>query len=665
MSHASTFGSREKTSRADAQARISRESGRLVRLAYAFVGLSVLSMLAFVVLDYQRTLRDIRAQLEHVATLFNQTFTSSLATATARVTPLAERLAEIPLQDLGRTEVIFGDELRDLLAKVPQVQSLLLVDDKGIVIWASVPAALGLDVSDRGYFRSGLARPPGSYALGQPIVSRASGNRLTPIAWPIAGPGAPVRGVLASSLEEHYFGDLLARTRYDPDMIITIATRDGEVSFTSTPEPPERAMIQRSSPIIGTDLLTSVAIPRSNALQGFYRRSLAFGVTSLLLLGIAITAARAAQRRAHDLRATLKRTEFEALRARQAEAEYRTIFENVEDGIVVFNDAETIHQANRRAQQLLEAHGSRPAIRALRAVLPPFRHFENGSETFHLRMPQHSTQAVRELRCRVDVIETTQGRTLYCVLNDVSAEERLTSTRAKFIASVNHELRTPLTSLSGSLALAVARFGKDLHPSLQKLLALANQNAERLLLLVNDILTLQAMDQEHLYVEVTPLDSDDVLTEAVTAMDGYATSANVAIERDTTTAGASFEGDRIRMQQILANLMSNAIKYSPSNGTIEVATGHSPTETWFRISDHGPGIPRSAQATIFNRFAPPAHPPEVQATGSGLGLAITRELVDRQGGRIELRSDPAEAPGTTFLVFFPRIPKPDQTGDRP
>lgn len=265
----------------------------------------------------------------------------------------------------------------------------------------------------------------------------------------------------------------------------------------------------------------------------------------------------------------------------------------------------------------------------------------------------------REIRCRVSLVEEVEGHTLYCVLTDVSAEERLVRARTAFVETVNHELRTPLTSLNGAMRLLTSRFGNEVPPKARQLLDLAERNASRLLMLVNDILTLQAMDQGRLDVMLETIRANDIPREAVANMQGYADGFGVGLMLELQNTGASVQVDPRRMQQVMDNLISNAVKYSPKGESVEITSALEEAEIVIKVRDHGPGIPKAAQSAIFERFAKPAHGPDTQASGTGLGLAISRELVERMGGTLLLDSvhvDEAgagETYGSTFVVRLP------------
>ena len=622
------------------------------------VVLIALFILLFLIFDYRRTLNEGRRNLDHVAELFNQNFQSSLSNATLQIGTLMEEFSRAQVFDPTEIEETYGDLLRATVEKVNQIDSLVIISDGGTVLWATAPQLIGLDLSDRIYFQRARGAKADTYVLGVPITSRGTARKVTPIAWPWKTPDGRSRGVFASSLGDTYFHTLLSKTTSDPEMIIEIVSEYGPMAFTSLNETQltPRDLITETEEIPGTQLEAAVSMPRRAVTRGYALRAIMFTLVSIILFSIAIVAASTARGRAQALARSLERADFQSLRAQQAQAQFLAIFQNVDDGIVVFNRAGDFKTSNRRARELLHADTDGDALQKLRDLVPDIDTMGDIPEarTFVIAFAEEETD--RDIRCRISKVDRIGQETFYCVLNDISAEERLVQTRAKFIETVNHELRTPLTSLIGSLEIALKRYGPNVDAKLRRLLELANQNGERLLMLVNDILTLQALDEGHLTITPAALSCTKAQRDVVAAMQGYAESFGVSIEMNESERDAVIEADEGRLQQILSNLLSNAIKYSPRGSSVRLECRISTAEVSFEIEDRGPGIPKDKRSEIFERFAKPVHDASVQASGTGLGLAITRQLVLRQGGQIGLISrhiSDGEPSGTTFWVAFP------------
>jgi len=220
----------------------------------------------------------------------------------------------------------------------------------------------------------------------------------------------------------------------------------------------------------------------------------------------------------------------------------------------------------------------------------------------------------------------------------------------EFVATVSHELRTPLTSIYGSLRLINGGAVGELSPDVLRLTGVASRNAERLSKLVDDLLELKRIESGQLELTLTPTPLAALIRSNVSLNEGYANEHDVTIAIDETVAACevSVLADGDRLHQVLTNLVSNAIKHSPSTAEVRVSVVTSPKRVTVAVSDRGPGIPAEEQARIFERFAMGSS----GAKGTGLGLPIASRLAERMGGALWFES--AEGEGTTFCVALPR-----------
>jgi signal transduction histidine kinase len=223
----------------------------------------------------------------------------------------------------------------------------------------------------------------------------------------------------------------------------------------------------------------------------------------------------------------------------------------------------------------------------------------------------------------------------------------------EFLSTVSHELRTPLTSIRGSLELAQGGAAGEVSPELKDLIDVASSNTRRLGRLVDDVLDLQKMDAGHLKLEPERCDLRAVLRDAVEANRGFADAFEVglALEESADPLPAYVDSDRI--VQVLTNLISNAVKFSPARGEVRIR-GEQRGKGAVRVfvEDRGPGIPPDLRDRVFDRFAQArgAHP----VKGTGLGLSIAKAIVERHGGAIGFETDAAR--GTTFFFELPVEP---------
>ena len=217
--------------------------------------------------------------------------------------------------------------------------------------------------------------------------------------------------------------------------------------------------------------------------------------------------------------------------------------------------------------------------------------------------------------------------------------------KSELVSVVSHELRTPLTSILGFTQLLRTRsLGKE---DQQQYLGIVEEQARRLTTLIQDFLDLQRIEEGHLDLKQELIDLTPLLREEAYVFD--AQSARHTLKVDLP-AELPVYGDPSRLKQVVGNLISNAIKYSPEGGEVEVAGDTSGPFVHIDIRDHGVGIPADQQDKIFTKFfrgRAAAH----GISGTGLGLAVSRKIVEAHGGRIGFTS--AANSGSTFWVELP------------
>ena len=230
---------------------------------------------------------------------------------------------------------------------------------------------------------------------------------------------------------------------------------------------------------------------------------------------------------------------------------------------------------------------------------------------------------------------------------DITARKRLVDMKNAFVAAVSHELRTPLAGIVASLELIKEGSAGELPPNAKRFVDMAHANGERLAELINDVLDLERAESGRLQLKLEPVELARALQEAATLNASYVERFKAHL-RTEVPAGLSVTADRKRLQQVIANLVSNAAKFSPEGGEIRVAARPSRDgRVALSVTDQGPGVPADFQDRMFERFEQAEH----DKGGTGLGLAICKALVERMGGRIWCESAPGQ--GTTMLFELP------------
>jgi signal transduction histidine kinase len=255
--------------------------------------------------------------------------------------------------------------------------------------------------------------------------------------------------------------------------------------------------------------------------------------------------------------------------------------------------------------------------------------------------------AGRELWLSFVAVRSPAG--IVYAFRDLSSERRLDEVQSDFIATVSHELRTPMTAVLGA-AKTLLRDDIDLAPERRReLLRMIGDQGTRLTQITEEILLASRLDRGELRLETSRLDLAELVRATVETMRQRLPSS-ISLTTQLESNGAAV-GDRDRVEQVLVNLLDNAIKYSPDGGAVVVSTMRVPEAVRVTVQDEGIGIPQPEQSAIFEKFyrADP-HLKEVPS-GTGLGLYISRELVRRMGGRIGVRSQLGA--GSTFFFELP------------
>jgi signal transduction histidine kinase len=219
-----------------------------------------------------------------------------------------------------------------------------------------------------------------------------------------------------------------------------------------------------------------------------------------------------------------------------------------------------------------------------------------------------------------------------------------------FVASVSHELRTPLTSIRGYLELVLDGEAGALRDEQREFLSIVDRNADRLLHVVGDLLFVAQVEAGRIALEAGPTDVEEVVRQAADAARPAATDKGIELELDLDGIG-ELTADRARLAQVLDNLISNAVKFTPSGGRIAVRSSRDGDVAILEVSDTGMGISEEDQEKLFQRFFRADSATAQAIQGTGLGLAIVKAIIEAHDGAISVVSAPGK--GTTFRVELP------------
>jgi PAS domain S-box-containing protein len=248
-------------------------------------------------------------------------------------------------------------------------------------------------------------------------------------------------------------------------------------------------------------------------------------------------------------------------------------------------------------------------------------------------------------------VHTSDGTLVLGVIVDISDRLRTERLKDEFVATVSHELRTPLTSIGGALGLLVGNAAGNLPGSAMRLLTIAYSNSQRLIRLVNDILTMEKIESGKVAFVLKRIEVQSLIKQAIEANQAFAELYGVQMRLEPSSTASEIRADSDWVFQIVTNLLSNAIKFSPSGEEVVVAIGKHSGMVRITVRDHGQGIPSDFKPYMFEKFAQANATDARQQGGTGLGLSIVKQIVTRLGGQLDFCDAPDG--GAIFHVDLP------------
>ena len=226
--------------------------------------------------------------------------------------------------------------------------------------------------------------------------------------------------------------------------------------------------------------------------------------------------------------------------------------------------------------------------------------------------------------------------------------ENLYNLQSQFVSVISHELRTPLTSIKGSLGLIEGGQVGEIPPQAQKLVKIANRNSARLVALINDLLDVQKFESGKMILDISPINITKLVKEAVEANTNYESAMNVTFKTSGLERAVYVNAGYNRLMQVMANILSNAVKFSKLGGAVEISLEDNASKVRISIKDYGEGIPEDARDKVFAQFEQVDGTSQRKAGGTGLGMYITKKIMDGHVGSIDFSSEVGK--GTTFVI---------------
>ena len=367
---------------------------------------------------------------------------------------------------------------------------------------------------------------------------------------------------------------------------------------------------------------------------------------------------------ADDRTIALRETEKDL---RESEARTRAIVDNVVDGIITIDELGVIQSVNPATNRIFgfvpgELEGRNVKVLAT----DPFREAHDGYLSNYMNTGEAKIIGIgREVVGRrrdgdtfpmelaVSDLKLAGERLFVGIVRDISERKEVDRMKSEFVSTVSHELRTPLTSIRGSLGLIAGGAVGEFPEKAAEMLDLALKNTERLINLVNDILDMERIESGRLVFNFAEVDLNDLVATAIAANHGYAMEKEVDFELTETVPEAKVWGDWDRLAQVMANLFSNAAKFSPAGSRVEVSITRSDTSARVAVTDYGPGVPEDFRDGIFDKFTQADSSDTRQKGGTGLGLNISRAIIEKHGGTLDYESEAGA--GATFYFDLPEF----------
>jgi two-component system phosphate regulon sensor histidine kinase PhoR len=341
-----------------------------------------------------------------------------------------------------------------------------------------------------------------------------------------------------------------------------------------------------------------------------------------------------------------------------AKAQQQVLFNSMIEGLLLLDRSERIYLANRafknlfglkielRGKTILETLRLHELDELVRRVQAEGQVFD-----YEVKLPDLTE---RWLRVNASVISNSAGERegMILVFHDLTRLKQLERTREEFVANVSHELRTPLSLIKGYIETLLD--GARNNPEVaERFLKIIERNTNRLDLLIQDLLTISALESGRMKLNLQPVDLRAIAEKVLGDLHAKADDKHVSLANDLPSLSVRADGNRL--DQVFANLVDNAIKYGRPNGKVTV-NGRKLDDDRVElfVQDDGPGIPSESLDRVFERFYRVDKARSRDQGGTGLGLSIVKHIIQAHGGEVWAKSEPGK--GAAFYFTLPVAP---------
>jgi PAS domain S-box-containing protein len=351
-----------------------------------------------------------------------------------------------------------------------------------------------------------------------------------------------------------------------------------------------------------------------------------------------------------------------------SEMRQRSIVENIVDGLITIDDKGLIQSFNSAAVKIFGYQVNEVKGHNIKMLMPEPYHSEHDGylNNYHQTGKNKIIGIGREVEglrkdgstFPLDLAVSkmiVNGETIFTgVVRDITERKQIDKMKNEFISMVSHELRTPLTSIRGSLGLLCSGTVGDFPESANEMLKIANNNSERLLLLINDILDIQKIESGKMNFKFESVELHSFIEQAIIDHAEYGKQHGVTYVLGNALEGVRVFADKDRLMQVMGNLLSNAAKFSNDGDNIEISVAsHQSDRLRISVTDFGLGISEEFQPKLFDRFTQSDSSDTRAKGGTGLGLSIAKVIIEKHGGLIGFISK--EGIGSTFYIELPEL----------
>jgi len=349
-----------------------------------------------------------------------------------------------------------------------------------------------------------------------------------------------------------------------------------------------------------------------------------------------------------------ERIAFEKSDAAPSTAVLQRLLEANRESVLVVDAEHRVVAANRAAHFALARPGDPIILSLVSEVIRDLQLDEAFNRALDDRISSEiKIDLIESGRRRYDVfispIELDGRLHAIGVFYDVTRVERLERVRQEFLSNISHELRTPLTSILAFVE-TLENGGIDDAENNLRFLGIIRRNAERMHSLIADILELSMIEAGNVSIQTKPVRLRSLVEEVCTALSSKAAERSVKLV-NSVLAGVPASADPVRLEQMLTNLVDNAIKFNRPGGSVTISAVSAPEKTSISVSDTGEGIMPDHLPRVFERFYRADRGRTREIGGTGLGLAIVKHLARLHGGEVSVASEPGK--GTAFTIELP------------